>query len=512
MTNMEARILDKNFVVIEIIDYYTSFNWDKTRTGDGGCELYVPASKSVKKILETAKYIAREDDDMTCQIQNVQLTTSAESGEQFVISATDITKAFLNKRIMWNDMIFTGTINQFFKKILEENFGEKCADSKRQILAEDGTPLIIFVDQSIGLIGLDGINWQTSHDNIGDLFANVAITYGYGLKLVYLAGHLYLRLTKGTDRSNYLVFSEDYDNLVSTNYANENSNVSNVILVGGEKLSDETQRVQDVGEAEGIDREERFVDYSDLTSSIDWVSLCNMFYPISTGTTIVPPKQSSDVEEKGYIIESDGYYYYFLTKFSIAIQDANHFNRLKETFYMYKWTIETYEQSAFFTLYNCPVALLPRDLIADPPVCTTVIDDQEVEIDPSTITDWDNVTIEEVSCNILPVLYYAMMMAKGYEELLSYTATSEFSAEIEANGLYSYKTDYDIGDYIGVENAFGTFAVLMIDSISETCDPTGYHLDVKLTSRSGKETSLVTYLATDDSEFLLTDDGDFIII
>ena len=75
---MEFYLLDSELNKKHLIDIYSSAIWVPRYNDIGDCELVIDAtSENLKKIKE-CKYIARDDDDMVCKIEKIEIKTDVE--------------------------------------------------------------------------------------------------------------------------------------------------------------------------------------------------------------------------------------------------------------------------------------------------------------------------------------------------------------------------------------------------------------------------------------------------
>jgi hypothetical protein len=70
--------------------------------------------------------------------------------------------------------------------------------------------------------------------------------------------------------------------------------------------------------------------------------------------------------------------------------------------------------------------------------------------------------------------YYDMLFTRGYEKLAECQIVKGFEGEIDPQGTYKYKNDYDLGDIVTVSNSCGVTATPRIVEIIECWDETGY--------------------------------------
>ena len=66
---------------------------------------------------------------------------------------------------------------------------------------------------------------------------------------------------------------------------------------------------------------------------------------------------------------------------------------------------------------------------------------------------------------ISPEQYKAMLLQKGMEELNSHQSKTTIESEVDYNGIFKYKKDFDVGDIVNVSNEFGYSGKLRITEI-----------------------------------------------
>lgn len=511
---MEAIILDKNFKRIAVIDYYKEFIWKRDLYGEGEAELSVPASYELVSILKPDNYISRLDDEMVCQIKYLELTDSAEEGKLLRVTAKDITKAILNKRVVWGDVMFSGKLSDFVKKVINENFGTQCTFSERRILKDNGNNFIQFrgskeskpycIDADGKEYAMEAVSYRSEHESIGDLITDQLKTYGYGCKLTYdiYNDRLIFDIIKPNDLSNNVCFSDKFHNVLNSNYTSEYSQAANVALVGGETETSEdgktsTRYYQAVGNGKtGMDRTEVYVDADDTKSTIDWTELLDS-YPPKTKIGPYGPNASG-----GYIksISSGDLteYYYFMGVFLIPLHDMYQLKILQKTYKGMDWFIKEIPSlgKVYFCVKDVPIALMADDIFKNKPKQN------------------EDGSYEQVECKVLTPLYQAMMFDKGYTELANYTSELSFGAEIDPFSLFKYKRDYNIGDKVKIKNSLGISSTTQVIAVSETWDDSGYHLDVSVDDRNAKGNIGNQFLIEDQSPnaFIRTDDGSYIVV
>ena len=255
---MELYILNDNFEKVAVIDEVNSLVWKKCFNDVGYCEIYTLFDKNLLDVLQKGFYITRQDDDMVCQVVKITIATNVEQGDFLIVYATDI-KSILNRRIIWNDINFSGRACDFIKKIINDNIINP-KTSARQITN------FIFDDSNFTDVEFNKIvNYATKKDNVLNTIMQVCNDYGYGFKITLDENNNFVfkllhRIDKSKKELNeYVEFSSDFSNLISTNYEETDEEYKNAVLVGGEK-QDNNQKFVSVSNASGLDRRELYQD------------------------------------------------------------------------------------------------------------------------------------------------------------------------------------------------------------------------------------------------------------
>ena len=128
------------------------------------------------------------------------------------------------------------------------------------------------------------IREQVTYDYIGDKVQEICQQFGWGYKVTIKNGNFVFSLYKGEDRSQYITFSQNYDNISTTDYVEDNSNIKNVALIAGEGEGVD-RKTTTIGNEVGIDRNELYVDARDVSSTIDYDELVSS-YPNGIEKTI----------------------------------------------------------------------------------------------------------------------------------------------------------------------------------------------------------------------------------
>ena len=269
----EFYLLDENLQIKYLIDVFSSSIWTNGYNTSGDCELAIEASTENLKKIQECKYIIREDDDkMACTITNIELDTDEENGDKLIIKGTD-TKEILNQRIVAEQTNFSGLVEDYIRELITDSIISP-SNSDRKISNFKLADKVGFTET---------ISEQTTYDYVGEKIQELCQQYGWGYKVIIEDGYFVFYLYEGEDKSEYVEFSPDSDNISTTSYSQDNSNIKNVAIVAGE--GEGTDRVKTtIGEGEGIDRYELYVDARDVSSTVDYDELVES-YPDGTEVT-----------------------------------------------------------------------------------------------------------------------------------------------------------------------------------------------------------------------------------
>lgn len=425
----DVYVLDGNLSLIYIIDTYKSCIWSNRYYDVGDCEVYLPAKPELMPILAKGNYLVRTNDDMVCRIKKVELDTDAENGDYLIVTGRDA-KDLCDQRIIWSTMTCDGNLETFIRKIVTSSLINPSLTA-RKVLKPNGTPLL-----SLGTAAgfADVLSEQVSYKGVGDKIREYCRKYGWGYKTILSGSALEWILYEGTDRSDSVFFSDEYENLITTSYIDDDTNLGNVSLVGGEGEGS-ARSMSTSGYAESTDRYEIFVDAKDITHVVSWLEL----------TTTYPLESAGG---QGYIVTDSDKYYYKLRQLDIHIVDAEQLAKLQVQYP--SGTVVTVDGIDYYRIANVTIADLPSQ-------------------SPS---DTDNVDLRDV-------IYSVYLLNRGYEKLADYGEKITFSGTVEPDVTFEYKKDYFLGDIVTVQNSYGITVPVRIVEIIEVNDDNGYSLQPK---------------------------------
>lgn len=261
--------------LIGIIDDAKSIIWHDVYYGVGDFEVYAPCTPESVSLLIVGNYVTRYGDDNIGIIEKVNITYSAQDGRMIIVSGR-FAKSLLDRRIIYtlsghsvSPTILRGNVEDAARKLVEQNAINCDFDTSRNIqeleLGIDAGIAKTIVDASVA-----AADKQVTHDNLLEYTDSLLEEYGIGAKCVLndalkLAYTVYIGADRSADNSDGnepVIFSQDFDNLISTTYSYDESLLKNTALIGGEGEGEARFHAIVKSSASGAARREVFVDAS----------------------------------------------------------------------------------------------------------------------------------------------------------------------------------------------------------------------------------------------------------
>lgn len=272
---MELLVLDESFEPFAIIDTYNSLIWTDRYNECGDFELFTAMSMDLLNVIKQDYYIRRPDSDHVMIIEKIEIDTDVEDGNTITITGRSL-ESLLDRRIVWNETSLSGSFQDGIEKLLNENVISPSNESRKIPnfkMEKSG-------DQAITNLTIEA---QYKGDNLYDILQTLCTERNIGFKVVLSdANELVFSLYSGTDRSYdqtdnpYVIFSPNYDNLISSNYIESKSSFKNVTLVSAEDSDNrpeeegaEAPLVETaVGNVSGLARRETFTNYGSISRTV----------------------------------------------------------------------------------------------------------------------------------------------------------------------------------------------------------------------------------------------------
>lgn len=259
-------LLDTNLNFVAPLENYKSVIWSNRYYTEGDCEFYIPATADLVNSIKENYYITRDDDFTQAMIiKNIQITTNIDEGNFIIVTGKSL-KSILNRRIIWQKTTVNGTVEYCIRQLITENVINPTIPERKINKFILGTELGI----------TDKIRTQFTGKNLAETISELCRTYGlgYDVLLDLEEKQFVFVLFKGSDRSYNqnknprVIFSNEFENLLTTSYTHSAENFKNVALVAGEGEG-LNRKTCIVGGGSGLDRYEIYVDARDTSSETD---------------------------------------------------------------------------------------------------------------------------------------------------------------------------------------------------------------------------------------------------
>ena len=355
---MDVLVLNQEFEVIGIVDYYVSLIWTERYAEAGDFELYLRSDSSVLGLVKLGFYLWLKGAKMTMIVEKIEIKTDVEDGNEIIITGRSL-ESILDRRIIWPqtnlDGALTGQIGRLIYDAIIDPPDWKAVDGTtvieagtnrkignvvyKRILTQaqydalsteeknNGT-IYDIVPASADDLAIQNLQLKAQYtgDNLYDTITAVCLAYGLGFRVTLTNENKFLlELYQGIDRSydqeeqTYVIFSAKFDNLISSNYLESNEALRTVTIVAGEGEGTDRKRVvvaSETGSGSGLGRRELFTDARDISST-------------SGSETITPEAYNYKLQQKGIEDLAENV---SITTFEGQVQDGMSFTFGKDYF------------------------------------------------------------------------------------------------------------------------------------------------------------------------------------
>ena len=274
------EIRNSNRVVIGVIDTAKSVIWKQNYYGTGDFEIYITASPETFALLTVGNYVTRSNDRNIGIIERVEVTYTIQDG-RMIIASGRFAKALLGRRIIYNlvsksirPVVSSGNVETAVRKLVNDNMIAATDAARNLSFFELGA--VAGITETIVDDTGTAAKKQTSFENLLEYTDSVLGEYGIGayvgidretLQLQYNVYKGANRSTGNASGNNPVVFSQEFDNLISSTYYYDDKTQKNAVLIGGEGEGTERFFTLLVSSATGINRREMFVDASNQSKT-----------------------------------------------------------------------------------------------------------------------------------------------------------------------------------------------------------------------------------------------------
>ena len=225
---MIPTVLNKTFTRLAEIDDYISFIWTTRYYTSGDFELCADISRA--DFLKVGYYIQRRNDDHLGIIETIKYQMTDEH-QEMIIASGRLLPSLLARRVISTQVQLNGRVTECIKTLINEN-------AISPVNAGRAIPGLTFTNLATNTATMDA---QYTGENLLATISSICETYGIGFDCTLNNNNGFdFVLYNGVDRSYnqsvnpYVIFSDKYDNLLSSEYDENYSEYVTDVLVGGE--------------------------------------------------------------------------------------------------------------------------------------------------------------------------------------------------------------------------------------------------------------------------------------
>lgn len=249
---MDIKTFDDTLTYLGIVDNYNSVDFKTRFTSIGDFVICAPVTPQNLKRLAKGNFVMV--DNLAGYIESVQLDEDSQEAKLTAVGY-DL-KGLLAHRINWGILNYSGTVENFFRKIVNEN----CIHT-----SEDR--IIPFLELGKNNNFPEEIKIQDEGSLLSELITKQAMLSQIGWDVVLRPKEkkLIFRIFKGVDRTinqtqvTPLVFEKKRENILEQVYVDSDEGHKNVAYVAGAKENDKRTSITVVGSGTGFGRREMFL-------------------------------------------------------------------------------------------------------------------------------------------------------------------------------------------------------------------------------------------------------------
>ena len=118
---ININVLDKDFNIVGVIDYYESFIWTDRFKSYGDFELYSGVDSKILDLCLQDYYLQINESDHMMIIDSIDITTNPETGNHIKITGKSL-ESLLKRRIIWDQTTVSGGRDHTLKTAIEVLF------------------------------------------------------------------------------------------------------------------------------------------------------------------------------------------------------------------------------------------------------------------------------------------------------------------------------------------------------------------------------------------------------
>jgi hypothetical protein len=288
---MNITIYDSNLAAVGLLDAFDSLIWNDKYMDVGSFELVVKMSDANLNLLQTDRFLSIPYSSVYMVIETLEIKSDIENGDKLTVTGRPLV-SILDRRIIWNQTNLTGSFQTAIQTLLNENV-ISATNTDRRI---PNFQFVTSTDPTI--VNATIVREQFYGENLLAVIQALCYARNFGFKVYMDSGVMKFLIYYGVDRSfqqlsnAQIVFSPEFDNLLTSDYVESIASKKTVSLVAGEGSGSDMKTISVAaavdGALTGILRREAFTDAKDTSST-------------TTGGTLTTQQYNDLLTEKGQI-------------------------------------------------------------------------------------------------------------------------------------------------------------------------------------------------------------------
>lgn len=227
---IEPIIMNAAGIKLGVIDDYSSFIWTTRYYECGDFELVVPVDSSNIDLIQLNYFVLRNDDENAGIIEKIEMSVDEDQHEQ-IIATGRFLPSILERRIIATQTQLYGTVSAGITNLINDAIINPIISARKingfRVIPTNFT---------------ERLEAQYTGKNLLEVIQDICQTNHIGFKTIFSENYQQILFTlyKGVDRSYnqsenpWVVFSDEYDNLLSSTYTEQYDGLVTDVLVAGE--------------------------------------------------------------------------------------------------------------------------------------------------------------------------------------------------------------------------------------------------------------------------------------
>ena len=257
-------VMNSSFQRLAVIDDYSSFIWSSRYYTSGDFQLMVDVNENNMQLFMKDYYIVRDDDENVGIIEDIMIQRNEDAHEVLIVKGRFL-DAILARRIIAQQTTLTGQVSACVNTLITQNVINPSIAARK---------ISNFILGSYSGLPSQTMQAQYTGKNLLETISAICETYGIGYKVTLNANNQYVfQLYAGKDRTYdqnvnpWVVFSDAYDNLLSSEYEENYQSIATAVLVAGEGEGQDRKTVWVTDGSTGLLRHEVYKDQRNIRSN-----------------------------------------------------------------------------------------------------------------------------------------------------------------------------------------------------------------------------------------------------